>query len=267
MIRFQSNSKPTKKKHVKKNAEENPFSLPKLSIPTNARINRDLVLLSRDPPPGIAVYVASSDSICGGEYEKDKEKLIKIVAEINGPEQSPFANKVFTLSIQITPRYPFEPPRCRFTSPIFHPNIDAQGRICLDALKMPPAGSWSPALSLPSLLLTIKTLMSYPNADDGLVPEIADLYKRDHKQWFKEAKLRADRDYGTNMTSNVKKVNNIEGSNILKEDNEKLDRTIRPVNKKRTKTNDDIQNEKSVESKGTTEKISTKGQPLKRAKS
>ena len=35
-------------------------------------------------------------------------------------------------------RYPFEPPKMRFLTPIYHPNIDSSGRICHDALKLPP---------------------------------------------------------------------------------------------------------------------------------
>lgn len=59
--------------------------------------------------------------------------------EITGPEDSPYEDGVFELDLSVTNRYPFEPPKLRFITPIYHPNIDSTGRICLDLLKMPPA--------------------------------------------------------------------------------------------------------------------------------
>lgn len=35
-------------------------------------------------------------------------------------------------------RYPVEPPKIVFATPVYHPNIDTQGRICCDLLNMPP---------------------------------------------------------------------------------------------------------------------------------
>jgi ubiquitin-conjugating enzyme E2 T len=118
--------------------------------------------------------------------------MTTIRAQITGPEDSPFEKGVFLLVVNISGRYPFEPPRCRFLTPVYHPNIDSGGRICLDTLKSPPGGSWSPAVSLPSLLLSIRSLLASPNPDDGLVPEISDLYKRNPKKWEKEAMRRTE---------------------------------------------------------------------------
>ena len=62
----------------------------------------------------------------------------EINAQILGPEDSPYSKGIFHLHLIIPDRYPFEPPHVRFITPVYHPNIDSDGRICLDTLKMQP---------------------------------------------------------------------------------------------------------------------------------
>mmetsp|Transcript_30499 Transcript_30499/g.46145 ORF Transcript_30499/g.46145 Transcript_30499/m.46145 type:complete len:229 (+) Transcript_30499:67-753(+) len=169
---------------------------------TKARLMREMSLLSKDPPPGIAAYTPNPAD------------MTQIRAQITGPEGSPFEKGVFLLTVHIAGRYPFEPPRCRFLTPLYHPNVDSHGRICLDTLKSPPSGSWSPAVSLPSLLLSIRSLMAEPNPDDGLVPEISELYKRNPAEWTKEAERR------TRLEATVEKLEELEST---KEDEKKED--------------------------------------------
>jgi len=69
-------------------------------------------------------------------------------------------------------RYPFEPPSIQFVTPIYHPNIDSSGRICLDTLNMPPKGAWKPSLNIPTVLSTVRLLLEHPNPDDGLMADI-----------------------------------------------------------------------------------------------
>ena len=100
-------------------------------------------------------------------------------ATIMGPQDSPYQGGVFFLSIQFPTDYPFKPPRCTFTTRIYHPNINSNGSICLDILQK----QWSPALTVAKVLLSICSMFDEPNPDDPLVPEIARLYKMDKKKY------------------------------------------------------------------------------------
>lgn len=63
-------------------------------------------------------------------------------------------------------QYPFVPPKMRFISKVYHPNVSsANGAICLDILK----DQWSPALTLKTALLSLQALLSSPEPDDPQV--------------------------------------------------------------------------------------------------
>ena len=116
-------------------------------------------MMHRDPPHGISAWAREGNAL-------------EIDAVIIGPEQTPYAGGNFRLHVLVPDRYPFEPPKVSFATPIYHPNIDSAGRICLDTLNMPPKGAWKPSLNISTVLVSIQLLMSHPNPDDGLMVEI-----------------------------------------------------------------------------------------------
>jgi ubiquitin-conjugating enzyme E2 D/E len=124
------------------------------------RLAKELADLRKDPPPNCSAGPQGDD-------------LLSWQATIMGPVGSPYQGGVFFLKIQFPLDYPFKPPKCWFTSRIYHPNINANGGICLDILK----DQWSPALTISKVLLSICSLLTDPNPDDPLVPEIAEVFK------------------------------------------------------------------------------------------
>jgi len=92
-------------------------------------------------------------------------------ALIEGPAGSPFEGGVFALSVVLPDDYPFRPPKITFETPVYHCNISDSGAVCLDILKE----NWSPALSVPKCLESIRLMLKEPNPDDSLRQWIAEL--------------------------------------------------------------------------------------------
>jgi ubiquitin-conjugating enzyme E2 D/E len=127
------------------------------------RITKELQDLTKEPPANCSAGPENSDD------------LFQWQATIIGPNDTPYAGGVFFLHIAFPTDYPFKPPKVQFTTKIYHCNVNNNGSICLDILQ----SQWSPALTIGKVLLSICSLLTDPNPDDPLVPDIAKLYKGD----------------------------------------------------------------------------------------
>ncbi len=105
-------------------------------------------------------------------------------ATIIGPVATPYEGGTFELDIRFEGNYPFEAPKVKFKTRVYHPNIDQRGNICLDILKQ----QWSPALTMDKVLLSICSLLEDPNPDDPLDPDSANVYKNDRLKFDKIAR-------------------------------------------------------------------------------
>eukprot|EP01094_Clydonella_sp_ATCC50884_P030109 TRINITY_DN968_c0_g1_i4.p2 TRINITY_DN968_c0_g1~~TRINITY_DN968_c0_g1_i4.p2 ORF type:complete len:174 (-),score=39.57 TRINITY_DN968_c0_g1_i4:111-560(-) len=140
-----------------------------MSLPR--RIVKETQRLAKEPAPGISATP-----------HEDNLRYFSVV--MAGPSQSAFEGGVFNLELFLPEDYPMAPPKVRFLTKIYHPNIDKLGRICLDVLK----DKWSPALQIRTILLSIQALLSAPNPDDPLANDVADHWKRNEAEAIETAK-------------------------------------------------------------------------------
>ncbi|KAL4705403.1 hypothetical protein ACJJTC_002426 [Scirpophaga incertulas] len=130
-----------------------------------SRLVREVKNFEASPPWGITCQLEKPDI-----YDV-------LMVSLLGPKGSPYERGTFRLVINIPAKYPFEPPLVKFITPVYHPNIDKGGRICMDMLKMPPKGAWLPTITLETLLVSLQTLLANPNPDDPLMMDVAYEYK------------------------------------------------------------------------------------------
>ncbi|KAJ0547626.1 putative ubiquitin-conjugating enzyme E2, ubiquitin-conjugating enzyme/RWD [Helianthus annuus] len=126
------------------------------------RIIKELKDLQKDPPTSCSAGPVAED-------------MFHWQATIMGPSDSPYSGGVFLVNIHFPLITHLSPQRTK----VFHPNINSNGSICLDILKE----QWSPALTISKVLLSICSLLTDPNPDDPLVPEIAHMYKTDKSKY------------------------------------------------------------------------------------
>jgi len=165
-MKYSGKKKKKKNKNKNKNLNCIYFFLIKSKTMSLKRITKELEDLRNDPPANCSAGPTG-------------EELYEWQATIMGPENSPYHGGIYFLNIQFPSNYPFKPPRIYFITKIYHPNINSQGGICLDILK----DSWSPALTIGKVLLSICSLLDDPNPDDPLVPEIANIYINNKPQY------------------------------------------------------------------------------------
>jgi ubiquitin-conjugating enzyme E2 C len=92
-------------------------------------------------------------------FPVDPSDMLKWRATITGPDDTPYAKLNFKLSLVFPTNYPFSPPVVLFRTPIYHPNFDFSGRICLDILK----DKWTPSYNVQTILLSLQSLLGEPN--------------------------------------------------------------------------------------------------------
>lgn len=134
---------------------------------SNQRLQKELKILAKD--------FADMPGCSAGPIDENLRHWEGIII---GPDGTPYAGGIFKLDIKFPDDYPYKAPKIKFATPIYHCNVNSAGNICLDILK----DKWSPVLTVSKVILSICSLLSDPNPEDPLDPDVANLFKMDRNR-------------------------------------------------------------------------------------
>lgn len=122
---------------------------------------------------------------CAIKVELVNDSYTELKGEIAGPPDTPYEGGNFVLEIKVPETYPFNPPKVRFMTKIWHPNISSvTGAICLDILK----DQWAAAMTLRTVLLSLQALLSAAEPDDPQDAVVAKQFKENSEMFQMTAK-------------------------------------------------------------------------------
>jgi len=172
------------------------------------------------------------------QKEKNSNVKVKLVdndirhwkGRIKGPIDTCYQGGIFDVDIVIPNEYPFKPPKMKFDTKIWHPNISSvTGAICLDILK----NEWTPALTIRTALISLQALMCEPVPNDPQDAVVAKQYMSDIKLFNETAKHWVE-EYANperNLQKKIKEITEMgfteeQAKNALEQNNEDVEKAI-----------------------------------------
>lgn len=148
---------------------------------TIARVSKEVRDLMKKSPGGISLVVDPETGM--------PASLGEVVAEVEGPQGTPYEKHYFRLKLVLGVDFPASPPRGFFLTKIYHPNVDmTTGAICVNTLKK----DWAPETTFSHVLSVIRCLLINPFPESSLNDEAGKLFMESYDEYSKRARLMTD---------------------------------------------------------------------------
>ena len=137
------------------------------------RLQKERAALNRAPLP----YCTFRDDASGDGF--------RWRASLEGPPNTPYAGGTFDLDFDFPTQYPFKPPKIRFITPVYHPNVKTDtGEICADLV----SEGWGPTLNVRHCAEVLYGCLKNPNSDSPIEEGVAEQMRERPAEYEKEAK-------------------------------------------------------------------------------
>lgn len=111
------------------------------------------------------------------------EKNISEWNVLLAPSKEPFNKAAFRLKITFPLEYPFKPPSIVFAKPIYHPNVEENGRTCFPAIN---PNSWKASTSVQEILEELNNMLANPDVKYALRSDAAKTYTENRDLYFQK---------------------------------------------------------------------------------
>jgi len=163
-----------------------------MSTQATARLQKELKELNKNPVEGFKVELV------------DEASLFEWQVYIAGPPGTDFDGGIFKALMSFPEDYPNSPPKMKFSSDFWHPNVYPDGSVCISILHLPDPmndqereeETWRPIQTVESILVSVCSMLADPNfsspanvdASVELRKKPGDYKKRIHKMVEKSRK-------------------------------------------------------------------------------
>ena len=128
----------------------------------------------------------------------DSTNIYNWEAIIRGPPDTPYSKGKFVIKIDVPQEYPISPPKCKFITKIFHPNIHFEtGEICFELFLK---DKWTPTLTIESVCRALIDLLSNPNGDSPLNCDCGNLIRCEDFIGYRSIATMYTIEYATDLT-------------------------------------------------------------------
>lgn len=136
-----------------------------------SRILTEIRNILANPHPHYDIYVSETNM-----------SFWKII--VQGPPDSAYSAGTFSIYLDMEQDYPAFPPKCRFTTSIYHPNINRHGKVCHSILDR----NWTSDTTNLQLINTIYSLLLVPEFSDPINAVVTLNYHWDEVAFHDEVK-------------------------------------------------------------------------------